>query len=253
MEYVAILTSIFMINIVLSGDNAVVIAMASRNLPARQQRTAILLGSAGAIVFRIILTVVIVFLLKIPFLQAIGGLLLVYIAVKLLRDDEGEEECKAAGNLVEAIKIIIVADLIMSLDNTLAIAAVSKGNWLMLIIGLATSIPIIIFCSQIILYFMKRFPVIIYIGSGILAWTAGKMLLEDKKVSLFLHDRLNDSVLTATHLAVPLAITAAVIIYGRLANARVRKSELSREGREGARENSGGQDDDPKKSLRPEA
>lgn len=228
MEYIAILTGIFMINIVLSGDNAVVIAMASRNLPPKQQKSAILLGSAGAIVFRIVLTVVIVFLLKIPFLQAVGGLLLIYIAVKLLKDEESEEECKAAGNLTEAIKIIIIADLIMSLDNTLAIAAVSKGNWLMLIIGLATSIPIIIFCSQIILYFMKKFPIIIYIGSGILAWTAGKMLLEDKKVSVYLHQSLSDAVAGIIHVAVPLAITAAVIIYGWLANARVRQCELNK-------------------------
>lgn len=228
MEYVAILTGIFMINIVLSGDNAVVIAMASRNLPPKQQKTAILLGSAGAIIFRIILTVVIVFLLKIPFLQAIGGLLLIYIAVKLLKDEESEEECKAAGNLAEAIKIIVIADLIMSLDNTLAIAAVSKGNWLMLIIGLATSIPIIIFCSQIILYFMKRFPVIIYIGAGILAWTAGKMLLEDKKVSLFLHQSISDTTLTVIHVVLPLAITAGVIAYGWFANAKTRQCELNR-------------------------
>lgn len=233
LEYIAILTGIFMINIVLSGDNAVVIAMASRNLPARQQKSAILLGSAGAIIFRIILTVVIVFLLKIPFLQAVGGLLLIYIAVKLLKDEESEEECKAAGSLAEAIKIIIIADLIMSLDNTLAIAAVSKGNWLMLIIGLATSIPIIIFCSQIILYFMKRFPVIIYIGSGILAWTAGKMLVEDKKVDLFLHQSTNDMVVSTIHVALPLLVTAAVIVYGWLANAKSRQCEIRRKEAQG--------------------
>lgn len=227
MEYIAILTGIFMINIVLSGDNAVVIAMASRNLPSKQQKSAIFLGSAGAIIFRIILTIVIVFLLKIPFLQAIGGLLLIYIAVKLLKDEESEEECKTAGNLAEAVKIIIIADLIMSLDNTLAIAAVSKGNWLMLIIGLATSIPIIIFCSQIILYFMKRFPVIIYIGAGILAWTAGKMLVEDKKVALFLHQSASDMVISTIHIALPLLVTAAVIVYGWLANAKSRQCEIS--------------------------
>lgn len=227
MEYLAILAGIFMINIVLSGDNAVVIAMASRNLPPRQQKSAILLGSAGAIIFRIVLTVVIVLLLKIPFLQAIGGLLLIYIAVKLLKEEESEEECKAAGNLTEAIKIIIIADLIMSLDNTLAIAAVSKGNWVMLIIGLATSIPIIIFCSQIILYFMKRFPVIIYIGAGILAWTAGKMLVEDKKVSLFLHQATSDAVVAAIHVALPLAVTAAVIIHAWFSNAKSRQCELN--------------------------
>lgn len=229
MEYLATLAGIFMINVVLSGDNAVVIAMASRNLPPRQQKSAILLGSAGAIIFRIILTVVIVLLLKIPFLQAVGGLLLLYIAIKLVRNEESEEECKAAGSLKEAVKIIIIADLIMSLDNTLAIAAVSEGNWLLLIIGLATSIPIIIFCSQIILYFMKRFPVIIYIGSGILTWTAGKMLVEDKKVSLFLHQTTSDTVAAAIHMVLPLAVTAAVIIYAWVSNARSRQSEQNKE------------------------
>ena len=228
MEYIAILTGIFMINIVLSGDNAVVIAMASRNLPLKQQKSAIFLGSAGAIFFRILLTVAIVFLLKIPFLQAVGGIFLIYIAIKLLIDEESEEGCRSAHSLKEAIKVIIIADLIMSLDNTLAIAAVSKGNWLMIFIGLATSIPIIIFCSQIILYFMKRFPVIIYVGSGILAWTAGKMLLEDPKVHLLLNKMINESALSFIHIALPLAITAAVIIYGWLYNSKNRECEMDK-------------------------
>lgn len=221
MEYLGILMSIFMINLVLSGDNAVVIAMASRNLPPKQQRAAILMGSAGAIIFRVILTVIIVFLLKIPFLQAVGGLLLVYIAVKLLVKEEEGEECEAASSLTQAIKVIIFADLIMSLDNTLAIAAVSKGNWLMLIIGLATSIPIIIFCSQILLYLMKKFPIIIYIGSGILAWTAGKMLVEDKKVSQFLHQYYSsNNIAGIIEIAVPVVITFFVIAYGWHSNSR---------------------------------
>ncbi len=222
MEYLTTLTAIFMLNIVLSGDNAVVIAMASRNLPPRQQKSAIIMGSAGAILFRIILTVMIVILLNIPFLKAAGGLLLIYIAVKLLRDDGAEEDLQAAGSLSEAIRTIIIADLIMSLDNTLAIAAVSKGNWLMLTIGLATSIPIIIFFSQIILYFMRKYPFIIYIGAGVLAWTAGKMLVEDKKVDLFLHHSMSDAAISIVSLALPAAITAAVIAYGWLASTRVR-------------------------------
>jgi len=228
LEYLPILASIFMINIVLSGDNAVVIAMASRNLPPKQQKAAIFMGSGGAIVFRIILTVVIVFLLKIPFLQAVGGLLLVYIAVKLLANDGSEEECEAASNLMQAIRVIIFADLIMSLDNTLAIAAVSKGNWMMIIIGLATSIPIIIFCSQILLYLMKKFPVIIYIGSGILAWTAGKMLVEDPKISQFLHQFYSaNNLVGILEVAVPLVITAGVIGYGWYVNSRAPHCEVA--------------------------
>ncbi|MCL6610409.1 MAG: TerC family protein [Peptococcaceae bacterium] len=222
-DHLTILLSIIMINMVLSGDNAVVIALASRKLPPGQQKLAVFIGSAGAIVMRIILTAVIVMLLKIPFLQALGALLLIYIAVRLLReDDSGEEEDKAAESLVEAVKIIIFADLIMSLDNTLAIAAVSRGDWPMLVVGLATSIPIIIFCAQIILFLMKKFPVIIYIGAGILGWTAGEMLLEDKKVGVFLSGGLG-SFSDIIHAAVPVAITAFVILYGWVSNRKQRQ------------------------------
>jgi YjbE family integral membrane protein len=213
-----------MINIVLSGDNAVVIALACRKLPAKQQRVAVLLGSGGAVLFRVILTIIIVFLLKIPFLQAIGGLLLIYIAVKLLREEDSGEEVKSADNMMEAIKIIVIADLIMSLDNTLAIAAVSKGHWVMLIIGLATSIPIIIFCAQLIMYLMKKFPIILYIGAGILGWTAGEMLVGDKKVAVFMHDYMA-SYINIIDIAVPLAITAFVVLFGWYTNLRAKRSE----------------------------
>lgn len=219
MEHITILTGIFLINVVLSGDNAVVIALASRCLQPRQQKLAVLLGSAGAIVLRIILTLVITLLLKIPLLQFVGGMLLIYIAVKLLSNDDQEEKCEAAGSLMEAIKIIIVADLIMSLDNTLAIAAICKGDWLMLIIGLASSIPIIIFCSQLILYLMKKFPVIIYAGAGLIAWTAGKMMLEDQKVHHFLSSYLGNG-LGLLGQAVPLALTAVILLYGWRINHR---------------------------------
>lgn len=221
MEHLTILFSIIVINIVLSGDNAVVIALASRRLPPLQQRAAILIGSAGAIVLRIVLTAVIVFVLRIPYLQALGGILLVYIAFKLLRNNGPGENTKSAGSLTEAVKIIVVADLIMSLDNTLAIAAVSRGNWILLIAGLATSIPIIIFCSRIILFFMEKYPFILYIGAGILGWTAGEMMLEDKKVNLLMQSSFNgvsDIILSA----LPALLTGMVIIFGLAANARRR-------------------------------
>lgn len=216
-----------MFDLILGGDNAVVIALASRNLPPGQQKKAILLSTAGAIVLRVLLTIVIVFLLKIPFLKALGGLFLVYIAVKLLKEDNCRNECRSAGSLVEAVKVIIFADLIMSLDNILAIAAVSRGHWGLIIIGLTISIPIIVSCSQVILYLMKRFPAIIYAGAGILAWTAGKMILEDYKVSAFLQLNLND-LLGTVSIVLPLIITAAVIGYGlsvNLKNQRVKNIE----------------------------
>lgn len=219
MEQLTILFSIILINFVLSGDNAVVIALASRRLPPAQQKAAIFFGSAGAIVLRLVLTAVIVAVLKIPFLQAAGGILLVYIAIKLLKPEDRDDYAKSAGSLGEAIKIIIVADLIMSLDNTLAIAAVSRGNWTLLIIGLATSIPIIIFCSSIILYFMKKFPVILYIGAGILGWTGGEMLVKDKNLGHLIQTHLTgsgwDGIIT---MAAPALITLAVIMRGLTAN-----------------------------------
>lgn len=213
-----------MINMVLSGDNAVVIALASRKLPPKQQKAAILIGSGGAVVLRVILTIVIVLLLRIPLLQAAGALLLTYVAVKLLREDDSGEESETAENIVQAVKIIIFADLVMSLDNTLAIAAVSKGDWVMLVIGLATSIPVIIFCARLILYLMKKFPVIVYIGAGILGWTAGKMLVEDKMVAGFLHNNYGH-ITDMIHVAVPVAITAFVLIYGWVWNARKRREK----------------------------
>jgi YjbE family integral membrane protein len=221
MEHLAILFSIIVINIVLSGDNAVVIALASRRLPPLQQKAAILIGSAGAIILRIVLTAIIVFVLRIPFLQALGGLLLLYIAFKLLRSDSFGDNTKSAGSLMEAVKIIIAADLIMSLDNTLAIAAVSRGNWMLLIIGLATSIPIIIFCSRIILYFMEKFPFILYVGAGILGWTAGEMLLEDKKLNILMHSYLSGAS-DFIQLVFPALVTCLVIIFGLTSNTRIR-------------------------------
>jgi YjbE family integral membrane protein len=169
MEFFVALTKIMMVNIVLSGDNAVVIALASRCLPPKQQKMAILWGSAGAIGLRVVLTLAAVVLLKIPYLQLIGGLLLIWIAAKLLMENDECENIEASSALWPAIKTIIIADIVMSLDNTLAIAAVANGDYVLLAVGLALSIPLIIFGSQIIIKLMDRFPVIVYIGSGLIA------------------------------------------------------------------------------------
>ncbi|SDE91217.1 TerC family protein [Sporomusa acidovorans] len=187
MEFLVALASIMMVNIVLSGDNAVVIAMASRCLPPKQQKMAILWGSAGAIGLRVLLTLVAVVLLQIPYVQFVGGLLLIWIAAKLLMEDKGEDHIKAGTSLMAAIKTIIVADLVMSLDNTLAIAAVARGDYLLLISGLALSIPLIVFGSQIIIKIMDRFPVVVYAGAGLIAWTAGEMIMDDQKIGPVIH------------------------------------------------------------------
>jgi YjbE family integral membrane protein len=179
------LGSIILANIVLSGDNAVVIALAARSLPPHQQTKAIFWGSAAAIVMRIVLTLIAVEMLKWPYLKAIGAVLLVYIGVTLLlEDDDGGDEGgdKANAGMLTAIRTILIADLVMSLDNVIAVAAAAKGNTPLLIIGLAISIPLIVFGSTLLLKVMERFPIIITLGAALLGFLAGEMLLTDPAV-----------------------------------------------------------------------
>jgi YjbE family integral membrane protein len=215
------LAQIMMINVMLSGDNAVVIAMASRALPPKQQRQAILFGSFGAIVLRIILTFFAVFLLALPFLKIIGAVLLGWIGIQLLIPDEQEAELDGHSNLWAAIKTIVVADFVMSLDNVLGVAAAAKGNVLLLVIGLAVSIPLIIYGSTIILKLMNRWPVIVTIGGGILGWVAGEMLVTDPAVSPWVDANAN-----WLHTGAPIAATVAVVAIGKwLAAAAIRRGE----------------------------
>ena len=181
----AALGSIILANILLSGDNAVVIAMAARTLPAHQQKKAIFYGSAAAIVMRIVLTLIAVEMLKWPFLKIVGGLLLVYIGVTLLLEDDGGGDIgtKTNGGLMTAIRTILVADLVMSLDNVLAVAAAANGNTLLLVLGLGISIPLIIFGSTLLLKVMERFPVIITLGAALLGFLAGEMVFTDPAVT----------------------------------------------------------------------
>jgi YjbE family integral membrane protein len=181
-EFWIALSQIIMINIVLSGDNAVVIALASRSLPPAQQKKAIMFGSVGAIVLRIVLTFFAVYLLSLPYLKLIGAALLLWIGVGLLKGDDGEEHMESHSNLAAAIKTIIVADLVMSLDNVLGVAAAAKGNVVLLVVGLVISIPLIIYGSTLILKLMARFPAIITIGAGLLGWVAGEMAVSDPSV-----------------------------------------------------------------------
>jgi YjbE family integral membrane protein len=178
-EFWIALLQIIMINIVLSGDNAVVIALASRSLPPSQQKKAILFGSVGAIVMRLGLTFFAVMLLSQPYLKLVGAALLLWIGVGLLKGGDDEGDLKAHSNLAAAIKTIIIADLVMSLDNVIGVAAAAKGNVPLLVIGLVISIPLIIFGSAIILKLMTRFPVIITIGAALLGWVAGEMAVSD--------------------------------------------------------------------------
>jgi YjbE family integral membrane protein len=175
------LLKIIWINIILSGDNAVVIALAARSLPAQQQKQAIIWGTAAAVVLRVGLTVVAAKLLELPYLQIVGGLLLVWIGVQLLaEDDDGEGEEKVHGSMLAAIRTILIADLIMSLDNVIGVAAAAAGNITLLVIGLAIAIPIVIFGSTLMIKLMDRFPVIVTIGAGLIGWVAGEAIASDK-------------------------------------------------------------------------
>ena len=179
----AALGSIILANVLLSGDNAVVIAMAARGLPARQQKKAIVFGSGAAIVMRIVLTLIAVKMLGLPWLKLIGGLALLWIGANLMSDEEHphDQEAQPIG-IGAAVRTILVADLVMSLDNVLAVAAAAQGNTPLLVIGLAVSIPLIIFGSTLILKVMDRFPVIIVAGAALLGWLAGEMMLTDPAI-----------------------------------------------------------------------
>lgn len=181
----AALGSIILANVLLSGDNAVVIALAARSLPPHQQKKAIFFGSAAAIVMRIALTLLAVKLLALPYLKIIGGIALVYIGVSLLvEDDGGEDEGHHGGHssMLTAIRTILVADLVMSLDNVLAVAAAAKGDTVLLVLGLGISIPLIVFGSTLLLKVMERFPLIITLGAALLGFLAGEMTLTDPAV-----------------------------------------------------------------------
>jgi len=173
------LLTIIWVNIILSGDNAVVIALAARSLPKHQQNKAVFWGAGAAVIMRIILTIVAVELLKWPYLKIIGGLLLFWIAVKLLLPEDGGEDVESSDNLIQAIKTILIADLVMSLDNVIAVAAAAKGSITLLVLGLLISIPLVIFGATLLMKLMERYPVIITIGAGILGWVAGEMLVTD--------------------------------------------------------------------------
>jgi YjbE family integral membrane protein len=174
------LLKIIWINIILSGDNAVVIALAARSLPLDQQRKAIFWGSSAAVVLRIALTVVAAKLLQLSFLQIGGGLLLLWIGVQLLSEDEENDiHAKEHGNLMAAVRTILIADLVMSLDNVIGVAAAAKGSMVLLTLGLAISIPLVIFGSTLMIRLMERFPVIVTLGAALIGWVGGETIISD--------------------------------------------------------------------------
>lgn len=221
-QFLSALLAIVIIDLVLAGDNAIVIALAARNLPAHLRKKAIIWGTFGAIAVRTAMTLVVVWLLKIPGLLLAGGALLVWIAYKLLADNDGSEhEVSAASNFWGAMKTIVVADAVMGLDNVLAVAGAAHGSFLLVVLGLLISIPIVIWGSQLILKWVERFPAIVYIGGAVLAWTAAKMMLSEPLVKDYL------SISPVLPVLVYAVVIAGVLGGGFWANHSVKRSRVA--------------------------
>jgi YjbE family integral membrane protein len=208
------LGSIIVANILLSGDNAVVIAMAARSLPEQQQKKAIFVGSAAAIVMRIVLTLVAAQLLALPWLKLIGGLALLYIGITLLLPESEEEDHGGGGHgsMATAIRTILIADLVMSLDNVIAVAAAAKGDIPLLIIGLATSIPLVIFGSTLLLKVIDKFPLIIWLGAALLGFIAGEIIVEDPALKTIMESLASTLGVAMAKLPVIMGIIGAIFV-----------------------------------------
>jgi YjbE family integral membrane protein len=197
----------------------VVIALAARSLPPAQQKQAVLLGSGAAVVLRIVLTVVAARLLALPYLQIVGGLLLLWIGVQLLGDEEEEgEDGKEYGSMAAAVRTILVADLVMSLDNVIAVAAAAQGNTTLLILGLAISIPLVIFGSTLMIKLMERFPIIVVLGAALIGWVGGETIVSDVILRGYLAAN------PWLHYAAAVAGAALVVILGKWLSARSHQS-----------------------------
>lgn len=214
------LGNIILVNVLLSGDNAIVIAMAARGLPPEQQRKAILFGSAAAILLRILLTVFALTLLTLPYLKIVGAVLLFYIGARLLADDEDPDQAHHHATLAMAIRTILVADLVMSLDNVLGVAAAAKGDVTLLVSGLMISIPLIVFGSGMILKIMERMPTIIVFGAALLGYLAGEMIFSDSALQEWIRAQVPWHAWqvpgTAVELSLPgLVCAVAVVVTGQ--------------------------------------
>lgn len=224
-EFVARFLSITILDLTLAGDNAVVIGMAVRSLPEKQRRLGIFWGAFGAVALRVACTFVAAQLLLIPLLQFGGGLLLLYIAWKLLQNPPGAESgehIKGGSGLLEAVKIIILADFVMSVDNMLAVAAASHGSFFLLIFGLGLSIPIILFCSAMVAKMMNKWPWLVIVGAAILGWVSGEMIVADKWIGQYI-----EHLGKIAHYGLPTLLTLGIVVLGIMV-------EKSRKGRESA-------------------
>lgn len=203
--------AIVILDLTLAGDNALVIALAVRNLPKRQQWQGRLWGTFGAVALRILFIGIVTFLLRIPLLQAVGGLVLLWIAVKLLTQEGGEHEIHHGTTLFEAIWIIIVADVVMSLDNVIAVAGAAHGDMVLVVFGVGLSIPIVIWGSGILAALMGRFRWIVDLGAGILGWVGGELILKDKLARSW----IGEGAAEALRWILPVTLAVAVVVVGR--------------------------------------
>jgi YjbE family integral membrane protein len=200
------LFQIIIINVLLSGDNAVIIALACRSLPPKQQRNAFLIGTVAIVVLMTALTSVASILLTIPYVEMVGAVLLVWIGIKLLLPEEENGDVNSSDNFWAAVKTIIIADIVMSLDNVLGMAGAAKGHMGLLFVGMVITIPLILFGSAMLMKLMERFPIIVTIGAGLLGYVAGEMAVEDPALKGYLAN--------AHYLEIALPILGAVIVVG---------------------------------------
>ena len=222
-EWFSALLAIVLIDLILAGDNAIVIALAARSLPAHLQRKAIVWGTVGAIGIRALMTLVVVWLLKIPGLMLVGGLGLVWIAYKLLVPGESDDSHQGGGatTLWGALKTIIVADALMGVDNVLGVAGAAHGAFDLVVIGLLISVPIVVWGSSVVLKLVDRFPSITYLGAGVLAWTAAKMMVGEPALrEVFIAHPWTSWVLQA-------AVVAGVLAAGHWAGRKLRDKTLA--------------------------
>jgi len=213
-EALVALVQIIIINVVLSGDNAVVIALACRRLSPKHQKQAFLWGSIGVVVLMVGLTAIVVWLLSLPYLEIVGSLMLTWIGIKLLAvEEEGDDgdKLEQKGTLMAAIRTIIIADIIMSLDNVLAMAGAAKGHMWMLMVGLVITVPVILFGSALLMKLMERFPIFVLIGAGLIGWVAGEMIISDPAIKPWI-----DANAAILHWGSPIVFTLIVVATGKI-------------------------------------
>lgn len=217
------LLKIMWINILLSGDNAVVIALACRGLTPENRKWGIILGAGVAILLRILFTAVVTELMQLPFLKIIGGLLLLWIAVQLLIENADEKDIKESSNIWGAVRVIAVADLVMSLDNVVAIAAAAHGNWALIIIGLGISVPLIVFGAQLVILMLEKWPWLVWFGAALLGWVAGELIADEHALATTFANVPSFLV----HYGLPTLGAALVVIVGIILKNRHQRHEVA--------------------------